>query len=390
MSLAAETRGAEPGRDAFPRTQSVPLRRGPTDGTTALRVGLGLVLAPVWLAQLLTQAKSFENPLIGNRRLNELGLHTARLRLAHRLAAARRRRLAGLLSAEDRKVLDRDGFIVKPDFLPPEAFAALVEQARSLRGPARELVEGDTITRRIPLGPDVLARLSAARRLVKSDAYRNLLRYAGASSAAPMLYLQSILTRAVEGAPDPQTVMHADTFHPTVKAWLYLNEAANDAVPFVYIPGSHKLTPRRLAWERAMSLSAAVSPDPDTRQGSFRLAASDAALMGLPEPRVLNAPPNTLIVADTFGFHARGRSALASIRVEIWAFGRRNPFLPWLGLDPWSVDALGLRKAALYWRLLDLRERTGLGPQRWRDCGVLSAFDPPAPPPEAESNAGTF
>ena len=34
------------------------------------------------------------------------------------------------------------------------------------------------------------------------------------------------------------------------------------------------------------------------------------------------------------------RAPSRPLRVEIWAFGRRNPFLPWTGLDPWSIAAL--------------------------------------------------
>jgi hypothetical protein len=102
----------------------------------------------------------------------------------------------------------------------------------------------------------------------------------------------------------------------------------------------------------------------------------EIAAMNLPEPRSIAVPANTLVVADTFGFHARGPSAGPALRVEIWAFGRRNPFLPWSGLDPWSIGALGLRKPALHWRSLDLLAATGLGRQRWQARGRLSAFDP--------------
>src|SRR5437016_4485285 len=77
--------------------------------------------------------------------------------------------------------------------------------------------------------------------------------------------------RAVAGPPDPQTALHADTFHPTVKAWLFLTDVAADAGPFTYVPGSHLLTAQRLAWERRMSLAARRSPDADTREGSFRI-----------------------------------------------------------------------------------------------------------------------
>ena len=41
----------------------------------------------------------------------------------------------------------------------------------------------------------------------------------------------------VPGLPDPQTDLHTDTFHPTVKAWLFLTDVAADAMPFVYVPG---------------------------------------------------------------------------------------------------------------------------------------------------------
>ena len=82
--------------------------------------------APLWVAQLATGAKSFvDNPLLGSPSLNRRGLHVARLKLAHRLAWSRRRRLTRDLPAADREAFDRDGFICIPDFLPAEEFARL-------------------------------------------------------------------------------------------------------------------------------------------------------------------------------------------------------------------------------------------------------------------------
>jgi hypothetical protein len=338
------------------------------------------LLMPFWLAQIFTQEKFFaRNPVIGSPWLNEHGLHTARVAAACRLARFRRRRSARLIAPGDRRRFDADGFIVKRDFLPPGAFADLVAQVRALRAPAREMVEGDTITRHIALDAAVLARVPAARQLLVTTQFRNLISYAGASAAAPMVYLQSVLSGAVAGPADPQTELHTDTFHPTVKAWLFLTDAATEAMPFVYVPGSHRLTPERLAWERQMSIAASRRPPP----GEHRLVRAIAPAMlrdlGLPPPRAIAAPANTLVVADTFGFHARGPSAQATARVEIWAFGRRNPFLPWTGLDPWSVAALWLRKPALYWQSVDAIERLGFGHQRWRARGELSPFDPAQP-----------
>jgi phytanoyl-CoA dioxygenase PhyH len=341
-------------------------------------------LLPFWAAQVLTQEKFFaRNPVIGNLWLNEHGLHTARVIAAGRLAEWRRRRLARLIDENDRRRFERDGFVVKRDFLPPWLFDGLLHQVRALRAPAREMIEGDTVTRHIALDPAVLDRVPAARHLLADPQFRNLVSYVGSSAAMPMVYLQTILSGAIAGPPDPQTDLHTDTFHPTVKAWLFLTDVAEDAMPFVYVPGSHRLTPQRLDWERRMSIAASRRPHDTFRRPEPRLvrAISPAAVeaLGLPPPRPIAAPANTLVVADTFGFHARGASAGPTARVEIWAFGRRNPFLPWAGLDPWSLPALGLRKPALYWRAVDLMERAGLGRQRWRARAAASPFDPPQP-----------
>ena len=333
-------------------------------------------MVPVWTAQLLTRTKSFErNHLIGSRRLNEYGLHAARVSLAHRIAAMRRRRLTGLVSDVDRRDFTRDGFVMRRDFLPEAAFAALVEQVKAYRGGLREITEGDTVMRKIALGSEALAAMPALQAVLRSPEWRGLIRYVGSRDAEPVVWIQSILRHAAAGPPDPQTALHADTFHPTVKAWLFLTDVAADAGPFTYVAGSHLLTPQRLDWERRMSLAARESPDPEIRQGSFRIAPAELAAIGLPPPRIFAVPANTLVVADTFGFHARGPAAGRSLRVEIWAYGRRSPFLPWAGLDPWTGAALA-RRSLVGWRLGDLFEKAGIKPHRWRARGGVSAFDP--------------
>jgi hypothetical protein len=335
-------------------------------------------MTPVWIAQLATGTKSFErNAVIGSRRLNEWGLHAARVGLAYRLAQARRRKLAGLVSEANRTALDRDGFVLRPNFLPAEHFAALVAQVRAYRGPLREISEGDTIMRKIALDGRALAALPALGAVLQSREWRGLIRYAGSRDAEPVVWVQSILRRACAGPADPQTFLHADTFHPTVKAWLFLTDVAEDAGPFTYVPGSHRLTDQRLEWERRMSFSARHSPNAEDRQGSFRIDAAELASLGLPQPRSFAVPANTLIVADTFGFHARGPSERPSLRVEIWAYGRRSPFLPWAALVPWTTSALG-RRSIWSWKFDDALERAGLKKNRWRARIGISAFDPPS------------
>ena len=292
----------------------------------------------VGLGGVFTSAKSFEdNPVLSSRWLNQAGLHAARVTWAHRVAVSRRARLAHLVSAEDRAAFARDGYILKRDFVPD--FAALLAEVRSYRTAAREMIQGDTLTRKIALDRAALAAMPALRTLVESEAWRNLLAYIGGMTARPVQFIQTIATHINNSDPDPQTYFHADTFHPAMKAWLFLTDIADDVPPFTFVPGSHRLTPARLDWERRQALMASQARDEHTRQGSFRIDAVALAALGLPEPVQFRVPANTLIVADTFGFHARGPSAAPAMRVEIWAYGRRAPFFPAPPRIPWPFGA---------------------------------------------------
>jgi Phytanoyl-CoA dioxygenase (PhyH) len=344
-------------------------------------------MTPLWIAQLATATKSFErNPLIGSRRLNEWGLHARRVALAYRLANARRRKLAGLIPEQDREVFERDGFVVRPDFLLPGHFTALLRQVKAYRGPLREISEGDTIMRKVALDGRALAQLPSLGAVLRSPAWRGLICYVGSRDAEPVVWIQSILRRACAGPADPQTLLHADTFHPTVKAWLFLTDVVEDAGPFTYVPGSHRLTAERLAWEQRMSLAARHSPNIEVREGSFRIDPGELASLGLPQPRSLAVPANTLVVADTFGFHARGPSTGPSLRVEIWAYGRRSPFPSLAAHIPWTAAALG-RRSVLSWKFGDLLDAVGVKKNRWRARTGISPFDPPTGVPIAANRA---
>ena len=331
---------------------------------------------PFWTLALATGAKSFrDNRVIGSPALNRWGLHAARIRLAHDLAQRRRDRLERLVPADDRLAFQRDGFVVKRNFLAPERFAALKEQALAFRGPAREMVQGDTITRRMALDGKARAAMPLVKVLLRQDDWRGLMRYVGSFDHEPLTYIQTILSHVKDAAPDPQTNLHADTFHPSMKAWLFLTDVAEDEGPFVYVPGSHRLTRERLAWERDMSIEAAALADRYSARGSFRVDPQALDRMRLPKPQVFAVPANTLVVADTVGFHARGHSARASRRVEIWAYGRRNPFLPWTGYDPLSLPGIAEARIPLMWKALDLSQSMGLKGNSWVDKGLKRALD---------------
>jgi hypothetical protein len=317
------------------------------------------IAMPLAVPQLVTSAKAFaDNPLLASRRLNGWGLHEARVRWAYRIATARRGRLEHLVDADDRAAFGRDGYIIRQEFLPPEQFAVLRDQISAYRCAAREKFEGDTKLRKINVNAKVLAALPALRSLLDNHEWRSLIAFVGGREAAPAVYLQSVLRHRRDAAPDYQTLIHSDTFHPTVKAWLFLTDVPEDEGAFSYVAGSHLLTPARLAWERERSLEAARSNDPETREGSLRIELPELARLGLAPPRVLGVPANTLVVADTFGFHARGPSVRPSLRVEVWAIGRRVPFIPWAAIDE-PIAGAWLRQGENGWVA---RETTAFDP----------------------------
>ena len=338
---------------------------------------------PFWVAQLVTGAKSFiDNPVIGSQRLNRWGLHRGRVKLATAMAQWRRRRLArGVAAAAPvqwRETFDRDGFVAVPNFLPPEDFARLRAALLDHRATAREMRQGDAITRRMAVNPEMLAAIPELRAFYHRKDLRGLLRYASSFAVEPLHYIQTILTHCSDGggkrdASDPQQRLHADAFQPSMKAWFFLNDVAPDEAPFTYVRGSHRLTPSRLEWEYRRSITPPEDLDRLSARGSQRISVEELALLGLPAPRALAVQANTLVVADTFGFHARGTSARPAARVELWSYSRRNPFLPWLSGDPLSLPGLAERRVDWLWALRDKFKRQ-VG-QPWRPAGVMRPLD---------------
>lgn len=338
----------------------------------ALKAVKAALALPFWAMQLASGAKSFrDNPLIGSRRLNQMGLHGARVKLAHQMAWNRRARLVDMVSENDRRQFDEQGFVAIENFLPDAGFTALRDKVLSEKFPAREMLQGDTLTRRIAIDSGFMAAIPEARDLIGSPRWRGLVRYVSSFDIEPLYYVQTILPHRAKAPPDPQTNLHADTFHPTMKAWYFLEDVADDEGPLTYVPGSHRLTPARLAWEREMSLRGPAEMDRLSSRGSFRIQDNELEALGLGPTRRFAVPANTLVVADTNGFHARAQSQRPSKRIEIWAYSRRNPFIPWTDLDPLSIPGIAERRIPWLWGLRD-RFRKYLR-QPWRAVGVKCA-----------------
>lgn len=333
--------------------------------------------SPLWVAEVFGGAKSFvHNPILGSKRLNEMGLHRARVRAAAAMAERRRKGFAASLSAEARESYLADGYIKQENFLPQETFEALKHEVLAKDLPAREMRQGQTVTRMVPLSQATRELLPIAYSTARDERLRKMLGFVAGRDGNPLFFLQTVIANPEKKKADPQTELHSDTFHSTSKAWLFLNDVGLDDGPFIYVPGSARLTPERLEWEYQQSLGATDDARRHHALGSFRVTADELAALGYGQPQKMTVKANTLIVADTYGFHARSVSVKPTVRMELHGHLRRNPFLPWNGLDPLALPGISGRELDLFLRYSDFREKR-LGKKTiWRDVGRVRLDSP--------------
>ena len=326
--------------------------------------------APIWLLALFTGAKSFaDNPILGSPTLNRAGLHVWRLKAAHGLTRWRRRRLAPWVPTNLREQFDRDGFVVIRNVFPADEFEELRRTLFEAEIDCRVHQQGDTITRRVPLGCSLQRRFPSLGRMLKDRTWRGLVAYVASTRCRPLYYLQTIAGGVLDGPADPQIELHSDTFHPSLKAWLFLTDVEDDGRPLTYVAGSHRLSAERIEWERRKSVGVLQSGDRLSQRGSFRVRPDELAPLGLPAPTRFCVPANTLVIVDTCGFHSRADASGPTIRVELWGYCRRNPFLPWVGGGLWAWASFADGRAGLAYRLVDRLNAWGLLKQHWLPGG---------------------
>jgi ribosomal protein S18 acetylase RimI-like enzyme len=291
---------------------------------------LDYCLYPVYAVRLLTGEKDFtSNPLLANDWLNKHGLHIFRKRIAESLANARRKRMAKQLPAEQVEIFNRQGFIQINNFLPPLEFKQVCDELCATEWSMLAMAQPPAITHRANLDRNLLGvNLTALQKLISNPLLQNWLEYAAGYRGKPVIALQRIRSDAKSESDelDPQANWHADTFHSVGKGWFFLHSVGLEDGPFSYVPGSHRLTPLRREWEQKQSLQAVNHSNRLHAKGSFRVSEQEFKAMEYGEPFIACVQPNTLVLADTSGFHRRTPSVKPSLRLEIYITLRRNPF----------------------------------------------------------------
>ncbi|MEQ1879193.1 MAG: phytanoyl-CoA dioxygenase family protein [Bdellovibrionia bacterium] len=257
--------------------------------------------------------------VVENSALNYLGVQVARLLLTSAAYAARGLR-GGYQESAESAALRRDGIISFPDFLE-EAHFEEVKREFGLAGTAgrfQPIDDGGTRVERHTLAQDEWRKLPAVRSLLEDQRLLGILHAAERRPVEPRDVWFDEIRRGA--APDSQTQMHTDVFFNSHKVWLFLEDVSLDDGPLCYMKGTHRASFQRMVFEYRQSIRFKQLTD-----YSFRLSQDELRRFPAREVKLV-VGANTLVIANTRGFHRRGDALPGRRRKQIHFAVRENPF----------------------------------------------------------------
>ena len=145
--------------------------------------------------------------------------------------------------------LKRDGIVVIPNFLPDDVID-------DLRVRAKKICEQDQARTRFSSRPEHVQRLEqrdssrdsrrvarVLQRSARAGLDRSSQRRPGRFAEKGYMNIERLCQNEPLEMEDPETQLHSDIFFTSHKGWLYLTDVTPDSGPFVYVKGSHRLSP---------------------------------------------------------------------------------------------------------------------------------------------------
>ena len=268
--------------------------------------------------------------LVDSRVLNRLGVQVMRVVAAR--AIYNLRSVPGEASVKAQiEELRREGSLLLPDFLPADHFERLRRECvqifdnhadrLTITRSGTNTVEGANMH---DFGRELMPNTFAffanpTMHAILEGVEKRSLDYTSASSSE--YHEVQRLTQGAIGDQDPQTQLHSDTFFNTHRVWLYLDDVEIEDGPFVFVNRSHHLWLSQLYRTYAHSNKRNEVP-------SRRIGPGELERLGL-EESIVTCPRNTLLIANTCGYHRRFTGEPGRTRFAIHLLVRANPFSWW-------------------------------------------------------------
>lgn len=125
----------------------------------------------------------------------------------------------------------------------------------------------------------------------------------------------------VDDNSDINLLMHSDTYHKTLKGFLYLEPLELEDGPFEYIVSSNNLNINRLKREYQNSINQEILK---RDHGGWRFEKN--YYNSVYNNKIFTGICNSMIVADTFGLHRRNPRSKDGYRISIHFSLRKSPF----------------------------------------------------------------
>ena len=150
-----------------------------------------------------------------------------------------------------------------------------------------------------------------------NERFVNLVRMTLGDDKIPTYKTLDIQNMPAYRGTDPQCDSHFDTFHPTCKVWVYLNDITIDHAPLHFAKGTHLNNRKRLQFMYDLSCRLDRINEGDFRDFKHEFE----------EPAPILGPRFTTILVDVSGFHKRGNGKDGLYRLSARGnVDRKNPF----------------------------------------------------------------
>jgi len=261
--------------------------------------------------------------VVENHLLNYAGAQVLRVLLSSACHAFR-----GMLQSWPKTnlttMLRKNGFILIPNFLSQTTFQQVKNEFFNSTdiGSYTPIKDGDTRVERYTYSLDEWKRFPAVTKLLSDNLLVQTLEGAELKSIEiGDVWFDTIYYDDPQKVASSQNQLHSDTFYTTHKVWFFIEPVNLEDGPLYFVPGTNQLSLKRLIFDYKKSIHFDELTD-----YSFRVEPKDRTFLGCIE-KVITCPENTLVIANTRGFHRRGKAKGGHTRRQIHFCIRTNkPF----------------------------------------------------------------